>query len=85
MSEYCLIVACDFPFITRNLFERLLDSMVDDADAVVPLQSDGRPQPLCAAYRISSCLSAAEKAILAGKHSPRDLLERGTDALPSLH
>jgi molybdopterin-guanine dinucleotide biosynthesis protein A len=75
-SECCLMVACDFPFVTRNLFERLLEFMADDTDAIVPLQSDGRPQPLCAAYRVASCLSAAENAILAGKHSPRDLLER---------
>jgi molybdopterin-guanine dinucleotide biosynthesis protein A len=75
-SEYCLIVGCDFPFVTRNCFERLLASMIDDTDAVVPLQSDGRPQPLCAAYRVASCSSAAENAIHAAKHSPRDLLER---------
>jgi len=75
-SEYCLLVACDFPFVTRNLFARLLEFMTDDADAVVPMQSDGRPQPLCAAYRTASCSSAAENATLAGKHSPRDLLER---------
>jgi molybdopterin-guanine dinucleotide biosynthesis protein A len=77
-SEYCLIVACDFPFVTPDLFAQLLESMGEDSDALVPLQSDGRPQPLCAVYRITSCLIAAENAILAGKHSPRDLLERVT-------
>src|SRR6185295_10169749 len=34
-SRHCAIVACDFPFVTGALFERLL-ACTDDADAVVP-------------------------------------------------
>jgi len=74
-SEYCLIVACDFPFISSALFERLLDC-VGESDAVVPVQGDGRIQPLCSVYRRLPCLPAAEKAMDAGEHSPRALLDR---------
>jgi molybdopterin-guanine dinucleotide biosynthesis protein A len=73
-SAYCLIVACDFPFVTSRLFERLLYS-ANESDAVVPFQSDGRVQPLCAAYRRSPCLPATEKAMNVGEHSPRALLD----------
>lgn len=74
-SKHCLIVACDFPFVTGALFELLL-SFADDSDAVVPLQADDRPQPLCALYRVETCLPAAAAAMAAGQHSPRALLDR---------
>jgi molybdopterin-guanine dinucleotide biosynthesis protein A len=75
ISPYCLIVGCDFPFVTSPLFERLI-GLTHDTDAVVPLQNDGRPQPLCAVYRAQSCLPATELALAAGGHSPRALLDR---------
>jgi molybdopterin-guanine dinucleotide biosynthesis protein A len=74
-STYCLIVACDFPFVTEGLFAHLL-GLAGGLDAVVPLQDDNRPQPLCAVYRVEACLTATESAIAAGQHSPRALLER---------
>ena len=74
-SRHCVIVACDFPFVTGALFERLL-ACTDDADALVPLQNDYRPQPLCAVYRVETCLLAADAAIAAEEHSPRALLDR---------
>jgi molybdopterin-guanine dinucleotide biosynthesis protein A len=73
-SADCLIVACDFPFVNGRLFQRLLEC-ANESDAVVPFQSDGRVQPLCAVYRRSSCLAAAEKAMNVGEHSPRALLD----------
>jgi molybdopterin-guanine dinucleotide biosynthesis protein A len=74
-SSYALVVACDFPFVTGDLFERLL-SFTDQSDAIVPLQDDDRPQPLCAVYCVETCRPAAEAAIVAGGHSPRALLDR---------
>ena len=74
-STHCLIVGCDFPLVTAQLFERLIRSN-HDSDAVVPLQNDGRPQPLCAVYRVQTCLTATELALAAGGHSPRALLDR---------
>lgn len=74
-SEHCLIVACDLPFVTAKLFERLI-GLADHWDAIVPLQSDGRPQPLCAIYRRTPCLTVARKVIADGQHSPRALLDQ---------
>jgi molybdopterin-guanine dinucleotide biosynthesis protein A len=74
-SEYSVIVACDLPFVTSRLFERLM-GLADHWAAIVPLQSDGRPQPLCAIYRRAACLAAARQAIANGEHSPRALLDQ---------
>ena len=74
-SEHCLMVACDLPFVTGKLFERLI-GLTDHWDAIVPLQSDGRPQPLCAIYRRTHCLIVARNAIADGEHSPRALLDQ---------
>src|SRR6185436_20227274 len=76
-SELCLVIACDLPFVTGELFAYLLQiegGSNTTSAAVVPLQSDGRPQPLCAVYRKQSCLAAAEKSIALGEHSPRAML-----------
>jgi len=78
-TEYCLIVACDLPFPTGELFAFLVELMSDgnaNFDAVVPLQIDGRPQPLCAVYRRIPCLKATEESIRRGEHSPRAMLDK---------
>jgi molybdopterin-guanine dinucleotide biosynthesis protein A len=77
-AESCLIVACDLPFVTNDLFAVLLNVMSGVEfvpDAVVPVQGDGRPQPLCAVYRRTPCLPAADAAIAGGQHTPRALLD----------
>jgi molybdopterin-guanine dinucleotide biosynthesis protein A len=72
-----LVVACDLPFVTTDLLQRLLDLGID-ADATVPIQVDGHPQPLCAVYRRPPCLAAADQSIANGEHSPRALLDKVT-------
>jgi molybdopterin-guanine dinucleotide biosynthesis protein A len=42
--EWAIVVACDLPFATAELFSFLAEKRVDH-DAVVPIQEDGRPQP----------------------------------------
>lgn len=73
-AGWILVVACDLPFVTSELFERLRSFGTDSVDAIVPVQSDGRPQPVCALYRVETCLAEIEKVIGAGEHSPRVLL-----------
>jgi molybdopterin-guanine dinucleotide biosynthesis protein A len=73
-SEWSIVVACDLPFVTAELFSYLA-SLRHSYDAVVPLQSDGRPQPLASLYRIEPCLERATKLIEAGKRRPLDLLD----------
>jgi molybdenum cofactor guanylyltransferase len=78
-TEYCLIAACDLPFLTSKLFARLiqLTNQKNGAfEAVVPLQSDDRPQPLSAVYERLPCLTAAERSIALGEHTPRALLDK---------
>lgn len=73
--EWALIVACDLPFVTEKLFKRIID-IREDYDVVVPVQTDGRLQPLCALYRTESCLKLTEEMILGGERRPRLLFEK---------
>ena len=73
-AVWAAIVACDLPLITLDLFTRLGSFATENPDAVVPIQPDGRPQPLCALYRCDTCLPPLEKLIALGEHSPRSLL-----------
>ena len=73
-SEWAIVVACDLPFVTAELF-RSLASLRGDHDAVVPVQPDGRPQPLAALYRADPCAARATELIEAGRRRPLDLLQ----------
>jgi molybdopterin-guanine dinucleotide biosynthesis protein A len=73
-AEWALIVACDFPFVTRELFARLAGSR-EGFHAVAPIQSDSIPQPLCALYRTKPCLARAEELIKSGERKPIALLQ----------
>jgi molybdopterin-guanine dinucleotide biosynthesis protein A len=71
--EWAIVVACDLPFVTTELFSFLAGKRLGH-DAVVPIQEDGRPQPLAALYRVEPCLERATKLIEAGRRRPFDLL-----------
>jgi len=72
--DWAIVVACDLPFVTAELFARLAELRLDH-DAVVPVQEDNRPQPLAALYRIDRCRQRATELIEAGRRRPLDLLE----------
>src|SRR5215203_7028533 len=72
--EWAIVVACDLPFVTSQLFS-FLGSQRMDHDAVVPMQKDGRAQPLAALYRADPCRRLATALIQAGRRRPLDLLE----------
>jgi molybdopterin-guanine dinucleotide biosynthesis protein A len=72
--EWAIVVACDLPFATAELFSFLAEKRVDH-DAVVPIQQDERPQPLAALYRVDPCRQRATELIEAGRRRPLDLLE----------
>ena len=72
-APWAAVVACDLPFVTGELFMHLA-SLRENFDAVVPVEQDGRPQPLCALYRVEPCRKRAEELIAAGEHRPRALL-----------
>ena len=58
-TEYAAVLACDLPFAGGDLLTELVGS-IGDYDAVIPEQSDGRIQPLCAVYRTTTCRPAVE-------------------------
>ncbi len=63
--DFVLIVACDLPFVSAALFERLIDEMSDEIsgehDAVIPRSARGL-EPLCALYH-RRCAAAARARI----------------------
>jgi molybdopterin-guanine dinucleotide biosynthesis protein A len=75
-AEWAAVVACDLPFVTGELLARLASMRADSFDAVVPLQEDGRVQPLCALYRARICLGQVEELIHTDELRPRLLLSR---------
>ena len=72
--EWAIVVACDLPFVSAELFNHLA-SLRENYDAVVPVQADERPQPLAALYRIEPCRQRAAELIESGRRRPLDLLE----------
>jgi molybdopterin-guanine dinucleotide biosynthesis protein A len=60
MTEWAAVLACDLPFVTTGLVQRLAAAVSDDVDVVIPVQPDGRFQPLCALYRVKECCKYLE-------------------------
>ncbi len=75
-SEWIAIISCDMPFITGEVFAILADHAGPEDDAVVPVQSDGRPQPLCALYRRRTVLPIVKDLIQSTDRSINNLLSR---------
>ena len=73
-AEWAAVAACDLPFISGELFVRLA-SLRENFDAVVPVQMDGRWQPLCALYRAGVATERAAELIAQGERRPRALLD----------
>jgi molybdopterin-guanine dinucleotide biosynthesis protein A len=57
-TEFVAVAAVDMPYAS-SLFLQLLDAI--QSDAVMPVDSDGFKQPLCAIYRRDSLLVALDK------------------------
>ena len=70
-SDWAIILAVDLPYVLSEAIERLKQFALESNEfsAVVPVQNDGRLQPLCAVYRAADCLPKLE-----------DLLSRTTSA-----
>jgi molybdenum cofactor guanylyltransferase len=63
----CLAVACDMPFVSRALFEHLLDvQRQQDADVVIPRAGDYL-EPMHAVYRREPVLAAVRAALARGQ------------------
>ena len=57
-AEWTFVLACDLPF------DIVLASLADeDYDVIVPVQPDGRWQPVCALYHTARCRDVFKQAI----------------------
>jgi len=64
-SEWAIILAVDLPCVTSEAIKTLVRIAFSSKDlsAIVPVQTDGRPQPLCAAYLVKDCLPKLENLL----------------------
>lgn len=60
-NEYCLVVACDMPFINKNVVN-YLGNIKEDYEILIP-EVEERLQPLCAIYK-KSCKELMEKELI---------------------
>jgi molybdenum cofactor guanylyltransferase len=66
-GQVCLAVACDMPFVSTALFERLLELQIEaDADVVIP-RTAGFLEPMHAVYRREPVLRAIRAALGRGE------------------
>jgi len=73
-TEINLVLSCDTPFITKELFVELLQ-FSKHFDAVVPRHSNGFVEPLTALYHRSALLQM-EQQLSAGRYKMIDLLDK---------
>lgn len=78
-TEFAVILAVDLPFVDHETIEKLCEIALSETDfsVFVPLQTNGKLQPLCAVYRTESCLPRLNEIL--SEHaaaSVRDFLER---------
>ena len=59
-TEWIFVSACDLPFISSEFVKLLAACISSDYESVVPRQPDGRLQPLCAFYRVSSAQAVVD-------------------------
>jgi len=65
-GDVCLAVACDMPFVSRPLFERLLAVQQEQsADVVIPRTAE-HLEPMHAVYRRTPALAAIRAALARG-------------------
>ncbi len=87
-TPYVLVIACDLPFVSARVLERLAALADGTADAVVPRTTDGL-QPLCAVYA-RRLRNRVRRRIESGHLKVQDLLaavrvrELGPDDIASL-
>ncbi len=69
-TPWIFVLACDFPFVTADLIRLIAEKRSDEFGSIVPVQKDGRIQPLCAFYRVETATSIVEKFLLHPGVSP---------------
>jgi molybdopterin-guanine dinucleotide biosynthesis protein A len=69
-SAWIFVMACDYPYLTADLIRFLAACIEDEFGAVVPEQSDGHLQPLCAFYCVQTARPIVDEIINRQRPSP---------------
>ncbi|HVF46691.1 MAG TPA: molybdenum cofactor guanylyltransferase, partial [Pyrinomonadaceae bacterium] len=69
-TSWIFVMACDLPLVTPDLLHVLSEYLADDVDAVASVQPDGKPQPLCAFYRVESCRALIDPIFVRKRPTP---------------
>lgn len=69
-TPWIFVLACDYPFVSPELMGLLAAKIDDKFGAVVPQQSDGHLQPLCAFYKVATGQSIVEEILQRPRVSP---------------
>ena len=69
-TPWIFLLACDYPFVSADLIQLLAGKISDEFGVVVPEQSDGRLQPLCAFYNVGKALPLVELILERPRVSP---------------
>ncbi|WP_167848743.1 molybdenum cofactor guanylyltransferase [Methanolobus halotolerans] len=67
-GAYVFVVACDMPYLNREVVELLFD-ISDGHDAVIPVNPSGQKEPLHAVYRKRAMFDAIEFSLSKGIRS----------------
>ncbi len=73
--EHVLVLACDMPFVSRALIDKLAHAPGDE-DVLAARGAGGFLEPLCARYRVASCAPLVHAALAARQLSLQALLRR---------
>lgn len=66
-GDLCLAVACDMPFVSRRMFDHMLQlQLQDDVDVVIP-RTSGFLEPMHAVYRRAPTVQAIQAALARGE------------------
>jgi molybdopterin-guanine dinucleotide biosynthesis protein A len=80
-ADTTLALACDLPYVSRELIERLAHEAPHET--VLAPRTDGYWQPLAARYRVRTALPVARATLDAGRLSLQNLLNAlGAEELP---
>ncbi|MEW6718581.1 MAG: molybdenum cofactor guanylyltransferase [Chloroflexota bacterium] len=75
IQPFCIVLACDMPFINRELLDYLL-SFVPDYDVIVPrIKAQEFAEPLRGVYG-KSCLQPIEETLAAGQRRVVDFFDK---------
>lgn len=77
-TEFAVVLAVDLPFVSSVAIEQLCSIALDSNEyaAIVPRQSNGKLQPLCAVYQVNDCLPKLEEVLSqTNSASVRDFLK----------